>query len=157
MNMNMNHMLMLTLVATLSFVQGQVAAQTDEAEAEIVLTLERIADSFESGELGLLDEVFAPGPGVHIIEGAGVNHGWAEYRDEHLRPELEAFKNLVYRYFAIEPVVRGELAFAAFRYELSADLNGGPLNMEGRGTAVLEQLEGRWKIVHLHTSGRRNQ
>ncbi|MEQ8315092.1 MAG: nuclear transport factor 2 family protein [Gammaproteobacteria bacterium] len=155
--MNMNHMLMLTLVATLSFVQGQVAAQTDEAEAEIVLTLERIADSFESGELGLLDEVFAPGPGVHIIEGAGVNHGWAEYRDEHLRPELEAFKNLVYRYFAIEPVVRGELAFAAFRYELSADLNGGPLNMEGRGTAVLEQLEGRWKIVHLHTSGRRNQ
>ena len=153
----MNHILMFTLVATLSFFAVQVAAQTDGATAEIRLTLERVAESFESGELDLLDDVFAPGPGVHIIEGAGVNHGWAEYRDHHLRPELEAFENFEYRYFAIEPIVRGDMAFAAFRYELSAGFNGRPLNIEGRGTAVLEQLEGRWKIVHLHTSGRRNQ
>jgi len=85
----MNHILMFTLVATLSFFAVQVAAQTDGATAEIRLTLERVAESFESGELDLLDDVFAPGPGVHIIEGAGVNHGWAEYRDHHLRPELE--------------------------------------------------------------------
>jgi ketosteroid isomerase-like protein len=74
-----------------------------------------------------------------------------------LRPELEAFENFEYRYFAIEPVVRGDMAFAAFRYELSAAIDGSQLNIEGRGTAVLEQLEGHWKIVHLHTSGRRNQ
>ena len=153
----MKHIRFFILVATLSFAAGQVAAQEEDATAEIRLTLERVAESFESGELDLLDDVFAPGPGVHIIEGAGVNHGWAEYRDEHLRPELEAFENFEYRYFAIEPVVRGDMAFAAFRYELSAALNGSPLNMEGRGTAVLELLEGRWKIVHLHTSGRRSQ
>lgn len=153
----MKHIRFFILVATLSFAAGQVAAQAEDATAEIRLTLERVAESFESGELDLLDDVFAPGPGVHIIEGAGVNHGWAEYRDEHLRPELEAFENFEYRYFAIEPVVRGDMAFAAFRYELSAALNGSPLNMEGRGTAVLELLEGRWKIVHLHTSGRRSQ
>jgi hypothetical protein len=153
----MKHIRFFILVATLSFAAGQVAAQEEDTTAEIRLTLERVAESFESGELDLLDDVFAPGPGVHIIEGAGVNHGWAEYRDEHLRPELEAFENFEYRYFAIEPVVRGDMAFAAFRYELSAALNGSPLNMEGRGTAVLELLEGRWKIVHLHTSGRRSQ
>ena len=153
----MKHIRFFILVATLSFAAGQVAAQAEDATAEIRLTLERVAESFESDELDLLDDVFAPGPGVHIIEGAGVNHGWAEYRDEHLRPELEAFENFEYRYFAIEPVVRGDMAFAAFRYELSAALNGSPLNMEGRGTAVLELLEGRWKIVHLHTSGRRSQ
>ena len=153
----MKHIRFFILVATLSFAAGQVAAQEEDTTAEIRLTLERVAESFESGELDLLDDVFAPGPGVHIIEGAGVNHGWAEYRDEHLRPELEAFENFEYRYFAIEPVVRGDMAFAAFRYELSAALNGSPLNIEGRGTAVLELLEGRWKIVHLHTSGRRSQ
>lgn len=153
----MKHTLLFTLVVTLSLVVTQVVAQTDDATAEVRLALERVADSFESGELGLLDDVFAPGPGVHIIEGAGVNHGWAEYRDHHLRPKLDAFENFDYRYFAIEPVVRGDMAFAAFRYELRADLNGSPLSIEGRGTAVLEQLEGRWKIVHLHTSGRRNQ
>ena len=153
----MNHITFFTLVATLSFVAGQVAAQTDGATAEIRSTLERVAESFESGELGLLDDVFAPGPGVHIIEGAGVNHGWVEYRDHHLRPELEAFENFEYRYFAIEPVVRGDMAFAAFRYELSAAIDGSQLNIEGRGTVVLEQLEGHWKIAHLHTSGRRNQ
>ena len=153
----MKHIRFFTLVATLSFVAGQVAAQADDATAEIRLALERVAESFESGELGLLDDVFAPGPGVHIIEGAGVNHGWAEYRDHHLRPELEAFENFEYRYFAIEPVVRGDMAFAAFRYELSAVMNDSPLNIEGRGTAVLERLDGHWKIVHMHTSGRRKQ
>ena len=152
----MKQAIQIALVVALSIVANQVTAQSDST-SEVRNLLEFVAATFESGDLNSLDEVFAPGPGVHIIEGAGVNHGWAEYRDHHLRPELEAFENFEYRYFAIEPVVRGDMAFAAFRYELSADLNGSPLNIEGRGTAVLEQLEGRWKIVHLHTSGRRNQ
>lgn len=152
----MKHAIQIVFVAALTMVTNQVAAQSDST-SELRELLESVAATFESGDLNSLDGVFAPGPGVHIIEGAGVNHGWAEYRDHHLRPELEAFEDFEYRYFAIEPVVRGDMAFAAFRYELSAAIDGKPLNIEGRGTAVLEQFEGSWKIVHLHTSGRRNQ
>ncbi len=83
-----------------------------------------------------------------------MNHGWADYRDNHLGPELEGFENFKYRYFAIEPQVRGDVAWSAFRYELSVDTSRGHTELEGRGTAVLEKMDGRWQIVHMHTSGR---
>lgn len=48
----------------------------------------------------------------------------------------------------------GDLTYTPFRYELSADTGSGHIEIEGRGTAVLEKMDGRWRIVHTHTSGR---
>ncbi len=146
----------LYLVIPFLVMTSPISAQTTP-ESEVQNLLSTVAASFQFGDLQPLDDLFAAGRGVHIIEGAGVNHGWAEYRDDHLRPELEVFENLNYRYFAIEPQVRGNMAFAAFRYELSGSMEGRELDIEGRGTAVLERLDGQWKIVHLHTSGRNRQ
>lgn len=132
-----------------------LAAQTTEgAEEEVRRTLESYAELAQAGDLAGMGELVAQRGGVHFIEGAGVNHGWVQYRDEHLAPELEHFTDLSYRYFAVEPRVRGDVAYSAFRYELQAGTPEGPIDIEGRGTAVLERLDGRWQIVHLHTSGR---
>ena len=57
-----------------------------------------------------LDTLFSASRGVHIIEGAGVDHGWASYRDGHLKPELESFGDFSYRYYSIEPQIRGDAA-----------------------------------------------
>ncbi len=86
-----------------------------------------------------------------------MNHGWVEYRDKHLGPELEHAENFQIRYYGIEPEVRDNVAWASVRYELSVDLSGRHVDTEGRGTAVLEKYDGRWLIVHLHTSGRRRR
>ena len=135
---------------------GTTAATAQENEvAAIRALLEPVATSMQAGDMAALDAVYAPGGGVHIIEGTGVNHGWIDYRDNHLGPELAAFENFTIRYFAIEPQVRGDVAYSAFRYELSADMNGEHIEIEGRGTAILERMAGQWKIVHTHTSGRR--
>ncbi|PCI54464.1 MAG: hypothetical protein COB36_09865 [Alphaproteobacteria bacterium] len=132
---------------------ANVSAQEDDV-TQIRSLLERVAGLMQAGDLTPLDEIYAPGRGVHIIEGAGVNHGWEDYRDHHLAPELAAFENFSYRYFAIEPQVRGDTAYSAFRYELIADVESGHIEIEGRGTAILERMNGRWRIVHTHTSGR---
>ncbi len=131
-----------------------LGAQTEET-ASVRRVVESVAIYAQSSNLAAMDTLFAPGRGVHIIEGSGVNHGWEEYRDHHLGPELATFRNFSYRYFAIEPQVRGTVAWTAFRYELGADTPNGRIEMEGRGSAVLERREERWVIVHLHTSGRR--
>ncbi len=132
-----------------------VALDAQETDEETIRSLiESIAAKAQSGDLDALDDVYAEGPGVHIIEGAGVNHGWADYRDHHLKPELESFENFSYRYHSVEPVVRGDVSWASFQYELSVDTERGHMEMEGRGTAVLERIEGSWRVVHLHTSGR---
>jgi len=60
-----------------------------------------------------------------------------------------------YRFVAVEPHVRGDMAWAAFRYELTMDATEGRTEIEGRGTAVLERRANRWQVVQLHTSGRR--
>jgi ketosteroid isomerase-like protein len=113
------------------------------------------AEMAQAKDIAGLESLFAPDRWVHIIEGAGVNHGWADYRDHHLGPELAEAGNFRMRYYAIEPQVRGDLAWAGFRYEVGADRRGARIENEGRGTAVLERRDGRWLIVHLHTSGRR--
>ncbi len=92
---------------------------------------------------------------VEIIEGSGVNHGWTDYRNNHLKPELAEMQHLRFRFFDIAPQVRGTVAWAPFRYELATDTPQGHVEVEGRGTAILERRDGRWLVVHLHTSGRR--
>lgn len=147
------------LILALPFGAPPLVAQEPpgrSAEAAAVSEVVRsVAANLETERLGALDTLFAPGRGVHIIEGSGVDRGWAEYRDDHLVPELEVIENLSYRYHGVEPQVRGNVAWASFRYELGADFPDERIDVEGRGTAILERLDGRWRVVHLHTSGQR--
>ncbi len=128
-------------------------AESDGQRDIVRAVVAAVGAGMEAGDFASLDTLFSDSRGVHIIEGAGVDHGWADYRDHHLAPELEAFENFSYRWFAIEPVVDGNAAWASFRYELSAQTERGTLDIEGRGTVVLQRTD-RWRVVHLHTSGR---
>ena len=119
--------------------------------------IEALAAFSQAKNVAGLDTLYAPDAWVRIVEGAGVNRGWVDYRDHHLAPELAEFQNFRYRYHEIEPQVRGNVAWASFRYELIADTPQGHVEVEGRGTAILEKRDGRWLIVHTHTSGRRRQ
>ncbi len=134
-------------------VPPMVQARTSDADA-VRRVIEAFAAYSQASNLDAIDTLFAPERGIHIIEGAGVNHGWADYRDNHLGPELESFENFEYRFYSVEPQVRGDVAWSSFRYDLAVDTQRGHLEREGRGTAVLERRDGRWLIVHLHTSGR---
>ena len=80
--------------------------------------------------------------------------------DDHFQPAIPRFPNTsqISEHFPlvlVEPQVRGDVAWSSFRYDLAVDTQRGHLEREGRGTAVLERRDGRWLIVHLHTSGRR--
>lgn len=131
-----------------------VPAQTSDVGA-VRSVVESVAALSQAKDVDALDTLFAPDAWVRIIEGAGVNNGWVDYRDHHLTPELAEFENLRYRYYEVEPQVRADVAWAPFRYELATDTPHGHVEVEGRGTAVVERRGGRWLIVHLHTSGRR--
>ena len=132
------------------------AAQTHD-EHLVAGVIEALAAFSQAKNLAGLDTLYAPDAWVRIVEGAGVNRGWVDYRDHHLAPELAEFQNFRYRYYEIEPQVRGTVAWASFRYELIADTPQGHVEAEGRGTAILEKRAGRWLVVHTHTSGRRRQ
>jgi ketosteroid isomerase-like protein len=144
-----------TIALLLLSLAGTVPAAAQDSADSVASVLRAFARNSEEKNVAALDSLVAPDAWVRIIEGAGVNEGWADYRDHHLVPELAEFENFRYRFFAIEPQVRGAVAWAPFQYDLAADTPRGHVEVEGRGTAVFERRDGRWVLVHLHTSGRR--
>ena len=125
---------------------------TGEA-AQVAATIEALFAAAERGDLTALDTLYA-GDSLTVIEGAGMNRTWADYRDHHLAPELKEMKNFQYRPSAIEARVAGNMAWAIFRYTLKAEMGSRQADIVGRGTAVLERRGQRWVIRHTHTSGR---
>ena len=133
--------------------QHQHAARPAEAGAAVQRTIEALFHAVEQKDLAALDTLYA-GERLTVIEGAGINRGWADYRDHHLAPEMEEFAEFRYRPANIEVELHGNLAWAIFRYTLQAKMGERTLDMVGRGTAVLEQRGERWVIRHTHTSNR---
>ena len=95
-------------------------------------------------------------PDVTIYEGAGINNGWADYRDRHLGPELKAFEHLEFAHTGTKVTVLpgGESAYAISRYIIKAKMGDRMLDNEGLETLLLIKTPEGWKIRHSHTSGR---
>ena len=129
------------------------AAAANPEIAEVVRTLQALFAAAERNDLVALDSLYA-GDSLLVMEGAGINRGWPDYRDNHLAPELEKFQNFRYRPFDIEARVSGTLAWATFRYALAADLPDRKIDAVGRGTAILERHGNRWIVRLTHTASR---
>ena len=136
------------LIALASFTTP--AAGQDTAErAAVQRVLSGYAQDIQSGNLASIEAAFAPG--AHILTGTAALHSWAEYRDQNLKPETARFTGLRYTHSGIETTVRGTVAWANFRWQMAGTADT-PAPVLGRGTAVLEKLEGTWKIAVLHFS-----
>lgn len=127
-------------------------ANPDDPVAAVLM---RNAQGFETGDLSTLDTLWAHDDGVTVFESGYANYGWADYRDHHLKPEIDEMKNVKYPLSDIKTRVSGNTAWATFKYALSADLKEHHVDANGLGTAVLEKRGNEWKIVHWHISAPR--
>ena len=116
----------------------------------VVAVIADLAAKIQANNLAGIDSLF-PARGGHILADSVTTHGWVEFRDKILKPEIARYPALKYEHTAIEPVIRGNVAWVAFRRLLSNTNSSAPA-VQGRGTAVLEKINGRWTIVHLHVS-----
>lgn len=125
-----------------------------EARAQVARTLSSLFVAAERGDMAALDTLYS-GDSLTVIEGAGINRTWGDYREHHLGPELKEMKELHYRPADIEVhLVGSTAAWAIFRYSLTAVVEGRSVDIVGRGTAIFERHGGRWIVRHTHTSGR---
>ncbi|MDQ3712094.1 MAG: nuclear transport factor 2 family protein [Acidobacteriota bacterium] len=147
--------LVLAIAAVVGFnFYTNVSAQTDEVKAVTdVLTKEAVA--VEKGDLAALDKIWANSEDVTVFESGHANYGWTDYRNSHLAPELKEFKNTKYAFSDLKVKVDGKTAWATFKYALAAEMGARKIESGGLGTAVLEKRDGRWQIVHWHSSAPR--
>ena len=128
------------------------ASDSGEA-AKVAATLLAVFAAAERNDMKALDSLYA-GDSLTVVEGAGVNRGWTDYRDHHLAPELLEMKNFHYRPADLEVHVDGGTAWVLFRYTLKAEVNGRAIDAVGRGTAILERRGARWVVRHTQTGSR---
>lgn len=147
------------LVAVALAAGGGVIYRTTQAAhdpAEHVReVLVQSATAFERNDVATLNKVWANDESLTVFEQGHANYGWADYRDHHLLPEMKEMKNTKYTLSDIKVKVAGTTAWATFKYAISADLNGRHVDGGGLGTAVLENRNGQWRIVHWHSSAPR--
>ena len=95
-------------------------------------------------------------PDATIVEGAGVNNGWADYRDHHLGPELKAFETLEFAHSNTRVhLLSDRAAYVTSQYTIKAKLKDRVIDAEGRETLVLTKMpDNTWRIRHSHTSSR---
>lgn len=144
--------LALTTAAGFAITKNNVAL--DDAD-EVREVLKQSAIGFERGDMAVLNKVWANDESVTVFEQGHANYGWADYRDHHLVPEMKEMKNTKYTLSDIRVKVAGTTAWATFKYSISADVESRHVEGGGLGTAVLEKREGRWQIVHWHSSAPR--
>ncbi len=146
----MRKLLPSAMLALAVIVPVSAFAQANEDRAAVRGVITALADGIHTNALAEIDALFAPS-GVHILVDNAALHGWGEYRDDHLMPEMARYSDLRYAHTGIESSVRGNIAWAAFRWQMSS-AGDGPAPVLGRGSAVLEKIEGSWRIAHLHLS-----
>jgi hypothetical protein len=107
----------------------------------------------------MASQVWVNDESLTIFESGHANYGWADYRDHHLVPEMGEMKNTKYAFSDIKIHLAGKTAWATLKYTISADVtDNGKLrhvDSSGLGTAVLENRDGQWRIVHWHSSAPR--
>src|SRR2546423_1899293 len=151
-----------TILVSVIFAVGFAVAQRPSAsddEKAVRDVLMRSATSFEKNDTAEATKVWVNDESLTVFESGHANYGWADYRDHHLGPEMREMKNTKYAFSDIKIHLAGKTAWATFKYAISADVtsNGQQRHVDGAGlgTAVLEQRDGQWRIVHWHSSAPR--
>ena len=138
-------------------VLAAVAAAAGDPATDVANLLRANARAFEQHDMKMLDKIWSHGDDVTVFENGYANYGWTDYRDHHLRPEVEEMKNVKYELSDIRGRVSGATAWATFKYTIRAEYRGQTIDGAGLGTAVVEKASDGWKIVHWHTSAPRKK
>lgn len=145
--------LLLVPGTSLAGAQAVHSHATPNDSTSVVSVITALFSAAERGDLTALDSIYA-GEDLTIIEGAGINRGWKDYRDHHLAPELKEMSGFEYRPFEIQARTSGSLAWAIFRYTLKGKVGERLIDNVGRGTAILERRGTKWVVRHTQTSSR---
>ncbi len=148
----MKHSRLAVMVGLMAVGTVGVRAQTPEAQ---VLEFFKVYDAaFNARDIGKLATLYHPD--VTIFEGAGINRGWVDYRDNHLGPELKAFQDLAWAHSNIVVHMLGEsAAYVTADYTIKYKTGERAVDGGGIATHVLVREQGQWKIRHSMTASRR--
>lgn len=128
------------------------AQMTDEQAVKDVLA--RYQSAIERLDATGTEQLFTADSTV--FETGGVEGTYANYLSHHLGPELAEFKSFKFSDYKVDVRFEGPVALATETYNYRIETKAGVI-AERRGvtTSVLKKVDGQWKILVSHNSGRK--
>ncbi|MDB4291821.1 nuclear transport factor 2 family protein [Maribacter sp.] len=150
-----------TLLTLLLFVTSQINSQNADVDTEEQAVIE-VMKSYKYAIQNLTTdgtfELFTED--ATIFEQGKVEGTYKEYINGHLGPELGHFKSFTFSDYKINANVNLPYAYTTENYLYKIVLKGDEakgteertIKSKGVATSILEKIEGKWKIIHSHTS-----
>lgn len=131
------------------------SGEPPEADSIAVrLAMEDIARAYESGNLTLLDSLYHES--VTILEEGRVRSGRSDYLADVVMPRISSLDERNCRLDEIRVRLAGSTAWATYRFVLGGRRDGEWIESRRLGTMILRKFQGRWLVVHMHTSSVRD-
>ena len=147
---------MLVVTASLGLA-GLAAARAAEPVLDARAWLRDYDAAFAAKDLARLGAFYHPDATVY--EGGSINRGWADYRENHLGPELAEMDGprLTHGEVQLHALgADGASAYVTSEYRLQARIKDRDVDVGGLETLILVRSSGgRYVIRHSHTSSRR--
>lgn len=89
---------------------------------------------------------------VIIYEGGRVERSADDYANHHMLADMKYLADIDIEILEHEVSVLGNIAYSTSRTKLTGDVKGKQINSEGMESMILQKIESKWKIVHIHWS-----
>ena len=145
------------IVALISqaFLLHEVHAQEDESAALIAI-IDAVKKDWAHAAGKPFREHFLDFEGARYIESGGQNNGLTDLIEHHVEPEGDALDSLELNLSNVETHVEGDFAWANADVEVKALVKRDQREIHNRGyqTFLFRRLDGKWKVIHTHSSSR---
>lgn len=137
----------------LLFSVGALYAQTDEQKVKEVLSSYK--NALEKLDVAGTDVLFVANS--QIIESGKVEGTYQNYLAHHIGPELGHFTSFKFDNYKAEVTIVNDHAFAVetYNYTIVLKKDGSEIKRNGVASSFLKKENGKWKIVHMHSSSRK--
>lgn len=146
---------MKTLIAVLLAAAAHGAqTKTSADESAVRKTVAAYGEAMRQRSVERLAEVVDDD--LLVLEGVHKNVGWADYRDNHIGPEMAEWTELRSSTPTLAAVsVSGDLAYVVQESTLAIVMAKGETTLAAAETFVLRRKNEQWRVVHVHFSGKK--
>jgi len=156
MNLHIRKLMAISIIfAASSLFSQHLRAQENDATALIAI-IDAIEKGWEQGDGKPFREHYLDFEGARYVESGGQNEGLTDLVEHHVEPEGDALDNFELNLTNVETHVEGDFAWAIADVEVKAFVKREQRQIHSRGyeTFLFRREDGKWKIIHTHSSSR---
>ncbi|HED08522.1 MAG TPA: DUF4440 domain-containing protein [Ignavibacteria bacterium] len=133
----------------------------ETAKTDVKKVLKEYKNAIENLSADNTIDLFAKNSAV--FESGGLEGTYKNYVEHHLKPELKLFKSFKFTNYKVDVSIDLPYAFSTETYVYTIVVKADKekarkertISQKGVATAVLKNIDGKWKILKYHSSARR--